>query len=33
MSGPALLTAQTVGDCITDQGWERNTPEDNAIWV
>ena len=32
MSGHAVLTAQTVDDCIIDQGWERYTPEDHAIW-
>jgi phenylalanine-4-hydroxylase len=32
MSGHALLNAQTVEDCIIDQGWERYTPEDHAIW-
>ena len=32
MSGHAVLAAQTVEDCIIDQGWERYTPEDHAIW-
>ena len=32
MSGHALLNAQTVEDCIIDQGWEHYTPEDHAIW-
>jgi phenylalanine-4-hydroxylase len=32
MSGHALLTAQTVEDCIIDQGWERYTTEDHATW-
>ena len=32
MSGHAVLTAQTVEDCIIDQGWERYTAEDHAIW-
>lgn len=32
MSGHALLTAQTVEDCIIDQGWERYTAEDHATW-
>src|SRR5688572_2913839 len=32
MAGHAILTAQTVEDCIIDQGWERYTQEDHAIW-
>ena len=32
MSGHALLTAQSVEDCVIDQGWERYTAEDHAIW-
>jgi phenylalanine-4-hydroxylase len=32
MAGHAILTAQTVEDCIIDQGWERYTEEDHAIW-
>jgi len=32
MSGHAVLNAQTVEDCIVDQGWERYTAEDHAIW-
>jgi phenylalanine-4-hydroxylase len=32
MAGHAILTAQTVEDCIIDQGWERDTQEDHAIW-
>jgi phenylalanine-4-hydroxylase len=32
MAGHAVLTAQTVEDCIIDQGWERYTAEDHAIW-
>lgn len=32
MTGHAILTAQTVEDCIVDQGWERYTAEDHAIW-
>ena len=32
MAGHSVLTAQTVEDCIVDQGWERYTPEDHAIW-
>jgi phenylalanine-4-hydroxylase len=32
MTGHAILTAQTVEDCIIDQGWERYTTEDHAIW-
>jgi phenylalanine-4-hydroxylase len=32
MSGHALLTAQTVEDCIIDQGWERYSAEDHATW-
>ncbi|WP_240229416.1 phenylalanine 4-monooxygenase [Devosia lacusdianchii] len=32
MSAHAILTAQTVEDCIVDQGWERYTAEDHAIW-
>lgn len=32
MSGHAILTAQTVEDCIIDQGWARYTSEDHAIW-
>jgi phenylalanine-4-hydroxylase len=32
MSGHALLTAQTVEDCIIDQGWARYSAEDHAIW-
>ena len=32
MSGHAVLTAQTVEDCIIDQRWERYTPEDHATW-
>ena len=32
MAEHAVLTAQTVEDCIIDQGWERYTAEDHAIW-
>lgn len=32
MTGHAILTAQTVEDCIVDQGWERYTAEEHAIW-
>lgn len=32
MTGHAILTAQTVEDCIIDQGWERYTAEEHAIW-
>lgn len=32
MAGHAILTAQTVEDCIIDQGWERYTVEDHSIW-
>src|SRR5258708_5614407 len=32
MSGHAVLTAQKVEDCIIDQGWERYSAEDHAIW-
>jgi phenylalanine-4-hydroxylase len=32
MSGHAVLTAQRVEDCVIDQGWERYTAEDHAIW-
>jgi phenylalanine-4-hydroxylase len=32
MSGHAVLTAQTVEDCIIDQGWERYTREDHETW-
>jgi phenylalanine-4-hydroxylase len=32
MSGHAVLTAQTVEDCIVDQDWERYSAEDHAIW-
>jgi phenylalanine-4-hydroxylase len=32
MSGHAVLTAQTVEECIIDQGWERYSAEDHAIW-
>lgn len=32
MAGHAILTAQTVEECIIDQGWERYTEEDHAIW-
>jgi phenylalanine-4-hydroxylase len=32
MSGHAVLNAQTVEDCIIDQGWERYSAEDHAIW-
>jgi phenylalanine-4-hydroxylase len=32
MSGHALLTAQTVEDCIIDQGWERYSSEEHATW-
>ena len=32
MAGHAVLTAQTVEDCIIDQSWERYTAEDHAIW-
>ena len=32
MAGHAILTAQTVEDCIIGQGWERYTQEDHAIW-
>ena len=32
MAGHAVLTAETVDECIIDQGWERYTAEDHAIW-
>ena len=32
MTGHAILTAQTVEDCIIEQGWERYAAEDHAIW-
>src|ERR671912_239462 len=32
MAGHAVLTAQTVEDCIINQDWERYTAEDHAIW-
>ena len=32
MTVHAILTAQTVEDCIVDQGWEHYTAEDHAIW-
>lgn len=32
MTEHAILTAQTVEDCIVDQGWERYTAEEHAIW-
>jgi phenylalanine-4-hydroxylase len=32
MAGHAVLTAETVDDCIIDQGWERYTAEDHAVW-
>jgi phenylalanine-4-hydroxylase len=32
MPGHAVLTAQTVEDCIIDQGWARYSAEDHAIW-
>lgn len=32
MAAHAVLTAQTLEDCIIDQGWERYTAEDHAIW-
>jgi phenylalanine-4-hydroxylase len=32
MSGHALLTAQTVEECIIDQGWERYSAEEHATW-
>lgn len=32
MAGHAILGAQTVEDCIIDQGWDRYTQEDHAIW-
>ena len=32
MAGHALLTAQTVEDCIIGQGWERYSAEDHATW-
>ena len=32
MTGHAILTAQTVEDCIIDQGWARYTAEDHGIW-
>lgn len=32
MAGHSVLTAQTVEECIVDQGFERYTPEDHDIW-
>jgi phenylalanine-4-hydroxylase len=32
MSGHAVLTAQRVEDCVTDQAWERYSAEDHATW-
>jgi phenylalanine-4-hydroxylase len=32
MSGHAVLTAETVDECIIDQKWERYSAEDHAIW-
>jgi phenylalanine-4-hydroxylase len=32
MSGHAVLTAETVDDCIIEQGWERYSAEDHSIW-
>jgi phenylalanine-4-hydroxylase len=32
MSGHAVLTAQTVEDCVIDQAWHRYSAEDHAIW-
>ena len=32
MAGHALLTAQTVEDCIIGQSWERYSAEDHATW-
>jgi phenylalanine-4-hydroxylase len=32
MAEHAVLTAQTVEDCIIDQGWERYGPEDHETW-
>jgi phenylalanine-4-hydroxylase len=32
MAGHAVLTAERSEDCIIDQGWERYTREDHAIW-
>jgi phenylalanine-4-hydroxylase len=28
----ALLSAQSIDDCIVDQGWDRYSSEDHAIW-
>jgi phenylalanine-4-hydroxylase len=32
MPGHAVLSAQTVDDCVLDQHWERYSAEDHAIW-
>lgn len=32
MADHTILTAQTVEECITDQGWDRYTEEDHDIW-
>lgn len=32
MAGHGVLTAQTIEDCIIDQGWENYSSEDHAIW-
>ena len=32
MSGHAVLTAETVDDCVIDQGWDRYSAEDHTIW-
>jgi phenylalanine-4-hydroxylase len=32
MSGHAVLTAETVDDCIIEQGWEHYSAEDHGIW-
>lgn len=32
MAEHAVLTAASAEDCITDQGWDRYTAEDHAVW-
>jgi phenylalanine-4-hydroxylase len=32
MTEHAVLTAREASECIVDQGWERYTPEDHAVW-
>lgn len=32
MAGHGVLTAQTIEDCIIDQGWQNYSSEDHAIW-